>query len=748
MPGFRLVLAAAILAATGGSQRWNAGDQVGVTSPLSDCKPDNACIRFPAAFPILFVQLVSDRAVTVGIADGPFGLDGWTAAGPSGPLLFERTGLSRTAVGFSAEGEPLIEHRVHLLFREPLKAGTRYQLMSPQAQMSPIEFTYPDMPVSPSIQVNQVGYPTTSAKTAFVGNWLGSAGPMPLDKLSFKVRPANSSRIVHEGVLVQVEKRDEWSGNSVYRADFSEVKTAGIYELWILRIGRSWPFTVSDTVYEPVYRSVFRLFYHARNSTAIKAPWSDPGWERPGGIPDELNALVHPAVGTSPLGRSEKPYSYVAISKGWFDAGDFGQYVVNAAPVWYAFGAGMDLSQDSFAGDALGIPESGNGIPDVVDELEWGMAWMLSMQDPKDGGVYHRVAPLRWDDSLPHLVGKPRFLFEKTTHATASFAAAAAIHARLLKPWKPDQALVVLAASEAAWEFLEQSQQWPEEGAKYRNPPGVHAGEYFDPSAIDNRLWAAAELYRSTGKRRFLAAFKKLLKDFKPDPTARVSFREQGLAAYWAMYLTLDLHGSRPNHAVDEESERLKNELGAVLISAADWYLRKAAEHPFNAPIHQHKPYTGWGTFAHSSHVVLPLLQAWRISGHTEYRDLAASMSNTQLGANPQSICYITGTGSKSPLFPLSKLSQYSGREQPMKGIPVNGPHYHLPALWPSTQAVNKAYRPAENIGPTEGYPALRRYVDSNLLPPMSEPTISEIAAIAVAFGLLSDNARLSSLVR
>ena len=73
-----------------------------------------------------------------------------------------------------------------------------------------------------------------------------------------------------------------------------------------------------------------------------------------------------------------------------------------------------------------------------------------------------------------------------------------------------------------------------------------------------------------------------------------------------------------------------------------------------------------------------------------------------------------------------------------MNGIPVNGPHYHLPGLWPSTRAVNQAYLPAEVANPPDGYPALRRYVDSDLLPPMSEPTVAEYAAAAVAFGLLS----------
>jgi hypothetical protein len=103
---------------------------------------------------------------------------------------------------------------------------------------------------------------------------------------------------------------------------------------------------------------------------------------------------------------------------------------------------------------------------------------------------------------------------------------------------------------------------------------------------------------------------------------------------------------------------------------------------------------------------------------------------------------YITGLGKERPQKPLSKLSQYDDVQEPLRGIPVNGPHYHLPAIWNSTRAVMAGYYPtvdtvAANL--KDGYPALRRYTDSHLLPPMSEPTISEIALTAVAYGLLRD---------
>jgi endoglucanase len=453
-------------------------------------------------------------------------------------------------------------------------------------------------------------------------------------------------------------------------------------------------------------------------------------------------------VVTSAFSDDEEPNSYKMVWRGWFDAGDYGQYVVNVAPVWHAFGVGMDLTPGYFSSDDLNLPESNNGIPDIIDELEWGMDWLLTMQNPGNGGVYSRSVPVLWDDALPQDVKRPRYIFEITSHATASFAAMTALHSRLVAKWNPQRAALALAASRSAWEFLKKTDQWPAESELYKNPKNVHAGEYPDDSATDNRLWAAAELYRATGEEKFKTAFIELFRDTKIDPTERVSFRHQAMAAFWSMYYALRENNQTPKAVSKEHDKRLQDELAAILVSSADWLLRKAGEHPFDAPVHHYMKYTGWGSFAHSSRAVIPLMQAWSITGDPAYCNRSAAMSNPQLGANPQSISYITGIGKRSPRYPLSLLSRFDSQVEPLMGIPVNGPHYHLPAIWPTTRSVNDAYIPANaDSGGTAGvyksYPPLRRYVDSQLLPPMSEPTVAEYALTAVAFGLLSDGTSL-----
>jgi hypothetical protein len=410
--------------------------------------------------------------------------------------------------------------------------------------------------------------------------------------------------------------------------------------------------------------------------------------------------------------------------------------------VWFSVALGLDLAPGAFRDGDLGIPESGNGLPDVLDELEWGFDWLLAMQDARDGGVYFRVASERWDDGLPQRVVRPRLIAEKTSHATASFAAAAAIHARLLAAVRPERSATALAAARLAWQFLEARPQWPAEGERYRNRPGMSAGEYSDASALDNRMWAAAELLRTTGERRYLEFFERHHPSLKLDPTGEVSYSEQGMAALWAY-----LQSTHP-----DRDPAIVGAARRAVLAGADWRIRQMESNPWFAPAHPRRSLTGWGNFAHSTRAVLTLLQAHALTGEPRYAEWAWLTPGVQLGLNPQGLCYITGLGTRSPRHPLSKLSQYSGAELPLPGLPVNGPHARLPGIWPTTRLVTAAYWPApledgQASDGGDGYPVLRRYTDSDQLPPMSEPTVAEIARVGVAFGLLRDASTLATAV-
>jgi endoglucanase len=690
------------------------------------------------------VLVLSSRAFTIaGPADQLTGcctaaqvlLSG--GAGSAASPRIAAVGIEQQVTGFSdwRNPQPLLERRLHVLLETPLQPGIAYsvQLTATGAAMAQ-DLKFDPTAHSSAIQVNQLGFHPGQRKRAYVGGWLGTAGALPVQAPDFEVLAADGA-VAFRGALGLRASADPASGNDVWEADFSSLVRQGRYVVRVPGIGVSDSFEIDAGVYRPAYRQVMRVFYHSRNSAVIEASWATAGFERPAGIRPDLDGVFDLGVGSSPLGRGERPGTRHVIRRGWFDAGDYGQYVVNAAPVWFAVAVGMELDAGAFRDGDLGIPESGNGVPDVLDELDWGFDWALSMQDDVDGGVYFRVASRRWDDGPPQLVSQPRLVAEKTTHATASFAALAAIHARLLAESLPARSAQARAAAERAWQFMDSKPAWPAEGERYRNRPGVSAGEYADPSSLDNRLWAAAELFRLTGKDRYLRFYEANFSRVPLDPTGEVTYSQQAMAATWAYLRTND---PRRDVGLVEAARR-------AIVAGADWRIRQMEAQSYRVPLHPDRGLVGWGTFGHSARAVLSLAQAYALTGKDSYRMWAWDCPAAEFGANPLGLSFITGLGARSPRYPLSKLSQFNGDGSPLPGLPVHGPHANLPGTWPTTRAVTAGYLPAASRD--GGYPVLRRYTDARHLPPMSEPTVAEIARIGVSLALLRDGGPLSPSV-
>ncbi|MGB8145417.1 MAG: cellulase N-terminal Ig-like domain-containing protein, partial [Chromatiaceae bacterium] len=342
-------------------------DQVGITSPLAWSPAVLAASQVetrPAAG-VRYLETRSDRAISLGLE----GLDHthvtadlqrYRLSSPTDPRYREPIGAmgagsDQQVVGLTGKRQPIIEARLHLLFPHPLQPGHEYRLdvsSAPGADGRPLgpalaalRLAYQPERRSGSVQVNQVGYAPHAKKFAYLGNWLGTLGPLPLDRTSFEVVDVHSGQPVFAGEARLRAGADPWSGHDVHEADFSALTTPGRYRLRVAGLGVSDAFDIKPEVYAPIYRTVMRLFYHSRNATPILAPWADAGYERPeGGVPARLDGVFHPAVGTSPLGRGEPAGGRHPVSQGWFDAGDFGQYVVNAGPVWYQIGAALDIA--------------------------------------------------------------------------------------------------------------------------------------------------------------------------------------------------------------------------------------------------------------------------------------------------------------------------------------------------------------------------------------------------------------------
>jgi hypothetical protein len=224
---------------------------IGITSPLADCKPASGCTEFSGDHPALYVQMVSSRSFVIGLAaakvDQPsiFNSLRLKNLATQTDLAIDTVGYSRVTVGFDRFNEPISELRIHALLSEPLSKGHRQMIDLQLDGVPALEFTYQTDFTSPSIQVHQVGYLPNTGKHAFAGNWLGTAGSMPVDDTEFFIIRTGSGERVFRGQLKKITELDTWSGNAVYKADFGDLQEEGEYILSIDGLGQSHPFRIS-----------------------------------------------------------------------------------------------------------------------------------------------------------------------------------------------------------------------------------------------------------------------------------------------------------------------------------------------------------------------------------------------------------------------------------------------------------------------------------------------------------------------
>lgn len=207
--------------------------------------------------------------------------------------------------------------------------------------------------------------------------------------------------------------------------------------------------------------------------------------------------------------------------------------------------------------DNTNIPESNDNIPDLLNEAQWGIDWMLKMQK-EDGGVFNKLASEIWESGSPEnsdLGGQNvRYFMERTTHDTATAGAVFAAAARVWDKYNSTLSELLLSKARLAWSFLTtHSTATPERG--FVNPPGVNfwlislfifirifavghiSGPYYDVNDADNRAWIAAELYRTTCEVFFGDYYVKYIKDEgNVVAIGGNDFIDYNIEAAWAFY--------------------------------------------------------------------------------------------------------------------------------------------------------------------------------------------------------------------
>ncbi len=500
-------------------------------------------------------------------------------------------------------------------------------------------------PAAPTadIKVDQVGYLTGAPKVAAV------ASPKAGD--AFLVRRTDDGKVAFRG-KIGAPVRDETSGDEVRALDFSGLDTPGRYYVEVPEVGVSWPFRIGADVYGRAFYLAMRSYYGLRCGTAV-----DLGKEYPGYRHDacHLDNAFHATSG--------KSGPKAVGNKGWHDAGDYGRYVVNSGITTGTLLWAYEMFGDRAGAVKLDIPESGNRVPDLLDEIRWNLDWMLSMQD-EDGGVFHKqtsetfcpfVMPER-DTLTSYVIGTGSAPY-KSSCATADFAAVMAIAARVYAPF--DQAYAQTTRTAAARAFA-----WvtANPAVLYSNPKGIATGGYGDNDCSDEILWAAAELWRTTREQPYQQYFTERFGAFLPKINASAP-------PEWAHVAPMALWTYVLGGGTGEAAKAIKE----ASTAAADAIVARTA-----ASGYRHSMGTDnyiWGSNGVAANYGLQLVVADAIAHDARYRAAAADNLHYLLGRNAFSISWVTQLGANPFRHPHHRPSGADTNAEPWPGLLSGGPN-------------------------------------------------------------------------
>jgi endoglucanase len=494
---------------------------------------------------------------------------------------------------------------------------------------------------SPGVAVDQVGYLPYSSKFAFSSQ---SAD-------SFWVVQAATGARVFQGSLESWKSNDPPTGHGVFRADFSSLHTQGFYRVVTSHGDTSSVFAVSDSVYDRVYRTALKGFYFQRCGLLLASAFAG-AYQHP--ACHLLDGVFHSSSDTS---------GFHLATGGWHDAGDYGKYVVNAGISVGTLLLAYDLFPLRFADDDLGIPESGNGVPDILDEARYELQWILLMQRA-DGGFWFKLTREQFAGFImPQADTGTRYLYAVSTAATGDATAVLAIAARLFASYDADFAQTCLDAGKRGWQFLAAHPGIVPSGG-FRNPSGTATGEYGDADDSDERLWAASELFETTGETPYHEFF---LTNYAlgPEFTAPMwwgDVRPLGLLTY--------LRSKR-----SDVSGSVHTELRQSLLSFCSSQIAKRNASGYQVLL-QSGDYV-WGSNSVALNAAVLLLAGSAESGDTLALAVAQDQLHYVLGANGLSRSFVTGLGEHPPRQPHHRPSAADGIVEPVPGLLAGGPNQY-----------------------------------------------------------------------
>lgn len=542
---------------------------------------------------------------------------------------------------------------------------------SPSAQVPP-----------PAIDVNQVGFYPRAPKQAVI-----AGGPTAAE--NFYLVSMNGGDTVFTAPLGPATPSAN-SSLSTRLADFGAFRNPGLYCVEVPGLTRSHSFRITDKALLPVARAALKGFYYIRSGTALTPAYAGK-WSRIAGHPD-TQVLVHPSAATA----SRPPGTVISTPGGWYDAGDYNKYVVNSG---ITMGTLLDAYED-FPGffDTLrtNIPPV-PGVPDLLNEVLYNLRWMLTMQDPDDGGVYHKCTNAAFDGMvMPDITRAPRYVVQKGTAATLDFAAVMAQAARVLQRFRgslPRLSDSCLHAAEYAWKWalLHPAVIYDQDYINRTFTPAITTGAYGDRRFSDEWFWAASELLITTGNDQYA----RVVREHGNDTMALPSWSNVQMMGD---YTLLRFAKSLPSLW-----QPLMQTVRGRLLRMADSWLAQMGANAFHSAMGQSRHDFVWGSNSVAANQGMLLVAAWLQTGDDKYLAPALANMDYLLGMNATGYCFITGIGAHSTEHPHHRPSVADGIDAPVPGLMAGGPnpgqqdHQHYAYSEPETSYTDQDQAYASN---------------------------------------------------
>lgn len=592
-----------------------------------------------------------------------------------------------------------VAHFTFLEFEEPMQEGEMFTLKTPLGEN--LDFSFSQNVQNKIIKLNQLGYsPNARKKYAYIGAWRGTLGALnlDLDKKPFEIVNILNGATVYKGVISKRQSDSiyktgtQFTGEHTYQADFSSFSTIGRYKIRITNLGESMPFEISNNAIGEAFYIHAKGLYHKRCGIAKKQPYTN--W-----ISGECHKTIYksnfpPNNRHYKISKTRKDCGFfdfngnqievkhftlislnaktdttVEACGGWHDAADYDRRPYHYDVVCDLL-ASFIYRPQNFIDNQLNIPESNNGIPDILDEAIWGMKLWLNLQN-SDGSVGGWIeANSHPKEYNPHLDKQPYFLSASTRESTMQYAA----HASML-------ALALKNAS-----FLKESQKWTTSAikafewaskvenrfsAQYVYPTNdkninspLQKITYKESSEIPSEYYfkAAFNLYLLTSENRYLDDCKKLCSKM-PQDFIETSWRINPFL--FCEFLKYGSNVDSLSGIYDELKKKVLQNADMRLEWLENAYPYRIAWYPSN---HGFVSHTSWGNY-HPFRNAKYFVNAYEITNDKKYRDAVYLCNDFHNGANPTGQTMTSGLGKIYPVKFLDLPSYSDGISEYVLGI-------------------------------------------------------------------------------